>query len=221
MLRPTTRKLQTWIPPLPMDFMLLISSMLWCPGLSWCTSRNVSKSENHSVPRTELVGDSDRYVKAGSTVVLRCIIRGAIEPPSYIIWYHGSQQLLPDNKQGFRIQMGKDVGPNAVGAATALTADGESSERQTIVIAVWMESSFFIFIREEFLFLINFWYAIFRLDLFSSIRLKNGTLVIIRAAHRTVHRRQLHCMLSAVSTTLFDLHFKQFYKFIKKFWKIF
>lgn len=83
-----------------------------------------------------MVGDSDRYVKAGSTVVLRCIIRGAIEPPSYIIWYHGSQQLLPDNKQGFRIQMGKDVGPNAVGAATALTADGESSERQTIVIAV-------------------------------------------------------------------------------------
>lgn len=61
----------------------------------------------YTVPRTELVGDSDRYVKAGSTVVLRCIIRGALEPPSYIIWYHGSQQLLPDNQRGFKMQMGK------------------------------------------------------------------------------------------------------------------
>lgn len=90
-----------------------------------------------TVPRTELVGDSDRYVKAGSTVVLRCIIRGAIEPPSYIIWYHGSQQLLPDNKQGFRIQMGKDSGSNAVGmlgiGGGPLSTDMDSADRQTIV----------------------------------------------------------------------------------------
>lgn len=38
------------------------------------------------VPRTELIGDPDRYVKAGSTVVLHCVVRGALEPPSYIIW---------------------------------------------------------------------------------------------------------------------------------------
>lgn len=59
------------------------------------------------VPRTELVGDSDRYVKVGSTVVLRCIIRGALEPPSYIIWYHGTQQILPENQHGYRMQIGK------------------------------------------------------------------------------------------------------------------
>lgn len=87
------------------------------------------------MPRTELVGDSDRYVKAGSTVVLRCIIRGAIEPPSYIIWYHGSHQLLPD-KQGVRIEMMKNINQPAEDPLTAIDGvanDIESTERQTIV----------------------------------------------------------------------------------------
>lgn len=30
------------------------------------------------VPRTELIGDSDRFVKSGSTVVLHCVVRGAL-----------------------------------------------------------------------------------------------------------------------------------------------
>lgn len=30
------------------------------------------------VPRTELIGDPDRYVKTGSTVIFRCIVRGAL-----------------------------------------------------------------------------------------------------------------------------------------------
>lgn len=64
----------------------------------------------YAVPRTELIGDSDRYVKAGSTVNLRCIIRGAIEPPLYIIWYHDAQQILPDNKYGYQMQMVKNSG---------------------------------------------------------------------------------------------------------------
>lgn len=57
------------------------------------------------VPRTELVGDPDRYVKAGSTVALRCVVRGALEPPSYIIWYHGTQQIFVENRRGWRIQI--------------------------------------------------------------------------------------------------------------------
>lgn len=64
----------------------------------------------YTVPRTELIGDSDRYVKAGSTVNLRCIIRGAIEPPLYIMWYHGAQQILPDNRYGYQMQMAKNTG---------------------------------------------------------------------------------------------------------------
>ncbi|XP_063705627.1 zwei Ig domain protein zig-8 [Culicoides brevitarsis] len=57
------------------------------------------------VPRTELIGDPDRYVKAGSNVVLRCVVRGALEPPSYIIWYHGAQQIFTENRRGWRIQV--------------------------------------------------------------------------------------------------------------------
>lgn len=58
-----------------------------------------------SVPRTELIGDPDRYVKAGSQVVLRCVVRGALEPPSYIIWYHGNQQIFAESRKGWRIQV--------------------------------------------------------------------------------------------------------------------
>uniref|UniRef100_A0A1B0FQK4 Ig-like domain-containing protein n=1 Tax=Glossina morsitans morsitans TaxID=37546 RepID=A0A1B0FQK4_GLOMM len=51
------------------------------------------------VPRTEILGDPDRYVKAGSTVILRCIVRGALEPPTFIMWYHGIDQLAADSKR--------------------------------------------------------------------------------------------------------------------------
>ncbi|KAL9705082.1 hypothetical protein quinque_008600 [Culex quinquefasciatus] len=57
------------------------------------------------VPRTELIGDSDRYVKAGSAVILRCVVRGALEPPSYIIWYHGTQQIFTENRRGWKTQL--------------------------------------------------------------------------------------------------------------------
>lgn len=61
------------------------------------------------VPRTELVGDSDRYVKAGSTVVLRCIIKGALEPPHYISWYHGTKQIFTENRPGITMKMNKEA----------------------------------------------------------------------------------------------------------------
>lgn len=51
------------------------------------------------MPRTEILGDPDRYVKAGSTVILRCIVRGALEPPTFIMWYHGSEQLAIDSRR--------------------------------------------------------------------------------------------------------------------------
>lgn len=38
------------------------------------------------------------------------MIRGAIEPPLYIMWYHGAQQILPDNKFGYQMQMVKNIG---------------------------------------------------------------------------------------------------------------
>lgn len=60
------------------------------------------------VPRTEIVGDTDRYVKAGSTVILRCVVRGALEPPSYIIWYHGIQQVFTESR-GWQVQIDRGL----------------------------------------------------------------------------------------------------------------
>lgn len=63
---------------------------------------------NHSVPRTELIGDPSRFVKEGSKVSLHCIVTGAIDPPLYIIWYHGEQQIFPDNRRGWRTDINRE-----------------------------------------------------------------------------------------------------------------
>jgi hypothetical protein len=68
-----------------------------------------TRSCTFSVPRTELIGDPDRYVKAGSTVIFRCVVRGALEQPSYIIWYHGSLQIYVENRHGLKVQFERDV----------------------------------------------------------------------------------------------------------------
>ncbi|KAH8416973.1 hypothetical protein KR222_000577, partial [Zaprionus bogoriensis] len=49
-------------------------------------------------PKTELIGDKQRFVKAGSRVELHCIVRGTLEPPKYIVWYRGEQQVVPENE---------------------------------------------------------------------------------------------------------------------------
>ncbi|XP_026475709.1 uncharacterized protein LOC113380858, partial [Ctenocephalides felis] len=49
------------------------------------------------VPHTEILGESDVYVRVGSTVALRCLVRDAmIAPPSYINWYHARGQNTAD-----------------------------------------------------------------------------------------------------------------------------
>jgi hypothetical protein len=62
---------------------------------------------HQTVPRTEVIGDPERYVKSGSSVALRCVVRGALEPPSYIIWYHDAHQLLSENQQKWEIKLSK------------------------------------------------------------------------------------------------------------------
>lgn len=71
-----------------------------------------------TVPRTEILGEPDRYVKAGSNVVLRCIVRGALEPPTFIMWYHGTEQLAADSRR-HRTQLDPNL-PEASG-------DGQST----------------------------------------------------------------------------------------------
>lgn len=74
-------------------------------------------------PKTELIGESNRHVKAGSQVKLRCIISQALEPPLYINWYYNRQQIFLHNRKGWRTEIERD--PTAGMMAT--TASGSSS----------------------------------------------------------------------------------------------
>ncbi|CAD6991059.1 unnamed protein product [Ceratitis capitata] len=60
------------------------------------------------LPRTEIVGGPERLVKAGSTVVLRCIVRGALEPPTFIMWYHSTEQITGDSVR-YRTQVDRNI----------------------------------------------------------------------------------------------------------------
>lgn len=73
-----------------------------------CTYYTLSHTIIQTVPRTELTGDPDRYVKAGSTVIFRCVVIGALEQPSYIMWYHGTQQIYAENRRGWNVQFDRD-----------------------------------------------------------------------------------------------------------------
>lgn len=95
------------------------------------------------MPRTELIGDSDRYVKAGSTVNLRCIVRGAIEPPLYIIWYHGAQQILPDNKFGYRMELFKND-ENEPNSMSSSFIDFNALTDRKNTVSIFHETSLFI-----------------------------------------------------------------------------
>ncbi|KAM8703594.1 hypothetical protein ACLKA7_008248 [Drosophila subpalustris] len=65
-------------------------------------------------PKTELIGDKQRFVKAGSRVELHCIVRGTLEAPKYIVWYRGDQQVLAENEatgidNGWYTQIDRDI----------------------------------------------------------------------------------------------------------------
>ncbi|KAJ8672642.1 hypothetical protein QAD02_003901 [Eretmocerus hayati] len=45
------------------------------------------------VPKIEILGDKDRYVKIGSTVLLQCVVKDTLEAPFYVFWYHQERQL--------------------------------------------------------------------------------------------------------------------------------
>lgn len=61
-----------------------------------------------TVPRTELIGDTNRYVKEGSKVTLHCIVSGALDPPLYIFWFHGIEQIYPDNRRSWKTEINRN-----------------------------------------------------------------------------------------------------------------
>lgn len=51
-----------------------------------------------SVPKTKMEGPPEVYVKAGSTVNLRCTISRTLEEPAYIFWYQDSERVLNNDR---------------------------------------------------------------------------------------------------------------------------
>jgi hypothetical protein len=37
------------------------------------------------------------------------VVRGALEAPSYIIWYHDAHQLLSENQQKYKIKLDRSM----------------------------------------------------------------------------------------------------------------
>ncbi|ODM96843.1 Lachesin [Orchesella cincta] len=49
------------------------------------------------VPQTKIIGESELFVKSGSTVQLKCIITQSLEQPPYIFWYHDGGRVVSLN----------------------------------------------------------------------------------------------------------------------------
>lgn len=92
-----------------------------------------------TVPKTEPIGDTIRYVKEGSRVTLHCVISGAIDPPLYVIWYHGQQQIFPDNPRHWKTEVShqdvhtsKMTTSNDENEALALSQQSMFDSRKTV-----------------------------------------------------------------------------------------
>ncbi|XP_037923598.1 zwei Ig domain protein zig-8-like isoform X2 [Hermetia illucens] len=80
-------------------------------------------------PRTVAFGEANRHVKAGSQVTLRCIVKGALEPPLFFNWYFDRKQIFfhnlnPNQKQNpnsWRTEIDKPT-----------TIEGNSSDNHNI-----------------------------------------------------------------------------------------
>lgn len=59
---------------------------------------------NIVVPKIEIVGDRDMYVKTGSTVAIRCMIKQSLEGPFYVFWYHEGDRVLTYQQDKIDIQ---------------------------------------------------------------------------------------------------------------------
>lgn len=84
------------------------------------------------MPTTELVGDQIRYVKDGSNSILRCVVRGALEPPIYISWFYGAKQIFDGNPRGWRVTLERDVLDNEHDGSHSSVSAGERH------IIMWM-----------------------------------------------------------------------------------
>lgn len=93
------------------------------------------------MPKIEIVGESELYVKAGTTVSLKCVITQALEEPAYIFWYHNDERVLNYDKSLVEIRMERVAPDTTV---------------RTSIVPYHLHSSF-VFVRSSSIFLITTW----------------------------------------------------------------
>lgn len=79
-----------------------------------------------SVPQVEVVGDTEKYVRRGSTARLECRVSSTVQLPDYIFWYHSGKRLLEHENARLAI--------SATRAGDDINKSGEMSVTSVLVI---------------------------------------------------------------------------------------
>jgi hypothetical protein len=77
------------------------------------------------------MGETDIYVKTGSTVNLKCVITQSLEEPAYIFWYHDSERVLNFDKTQKEIRVERVDKDTTIGTLIIYSGRREDSGNYT------------------------------------------------------------------------------------------
>jgi len=77
------------------------------------------------------MGETDIYVKTGSTVNLKCVITQSLEEPAYIFWYHDSERVLNYDKTQKEIKVERVDKDTTIGTLIIYSGRREDSGNYT------------------------------------------------------------------------------------------
>jgi len=70
------------------------------------------------VPKVEVEGSPDIFAKSGSTVVLKCTVRGSLTDPAFIFWNHNGARVIAEEWPDADIDVRRDAGHGTSGTLT-------------------------------------------------------------------------------------------------------
>ncbi|XP_017761186.1 PREDICTED: neurotrimin-like [Eufriesea mexicana] len=91
---------------------------------------------NIVVPKIEIIGDRDIYVKTGSRVAIRCVIKQSLEVPFYVFWYHEGDRILDYQLSKIDIQTNR-IDDNTISSLMIHNARREDSGNYTCSPSSW------------------------------------------------------------------------------------
>lgn len=88
------------------------------------------------MPKIEIIGDRDIYVKTGSRVAIRCVIKQSLEVPFYVFWYHEGDRILDYQLSKIDIQTNR-IDDNTISSLMIHNARREDSGNYTCSPSSW------------------------------------------------------------------------------------